>query len=762
MNLLVPQEDEYMSVTSLPSLRIAYLCLQATTEGQASHAHVHEVISGLRALGHSVDLFEPRYAGRKAPNALGRLIEFERIQRNLVRRLGEYDVLYVRGHPFALPTSLAAKRRGMVTIQECNGPYEDFAQAWPAARVVESSLAAMARRQFRDADGVIAVTPQLADWLREDTGQPNVTVVPNGANIDLFSPGRQRLEGLPEHYAVFFGSLQPWQGIDTILDAARDASWPSDLPVVIAGDGQLAADVRAAALQSPGRVIYIGRLQYDAVADLVSNALVSLIGFNTGQRTGGVSPIKLYESMAAGVPVIAANLPGQAEDISDAACGILVDPITPEAVAKAVAQIVDDPVTARAMGRRARAQAVDRHSWTARAGSTSEFMAAAWSSRSVPLAKSQGSPRIAYLSLQAVVDGQDTWAAVTEIISGIEQDGWTVDPYFPDYPHGVAPGAFGRVLEMSRVQLRLWRALSRYDALYVRAHPAAFPIAGIAHRRGIPVVQECNGPYEDLFIAWPSTRVGRPVFEQMQRYQYRIASAIVSVAEGLTEWLRAESANSHIVTNGNGANIETFRPDVPRFPGLPEQYAVFFGQFPAWQGIPALLEAVRSREWPDGLKLIFVGDGSMRPLIEDAVRALPERVGYLGRLPYEQVPQVASHSVVSFVPMVAPEREAKFSPLKLYESMACGVPVVASDTIGISEVVNEFDCGILVTPGDADAIVRATARLLADPDMARAMGARGHRAAVEHFSWRARARQRRVVIEEAIERESHERSAPIV
>jgi len=99
---------------------------------------------------------------------------------------------------------------------------------------------------------------------------------------------------------------------------------------------------------------------------------------------------------------------------------------------------------------------------------------------------------------------------------------------------------------------------------------------------------------------------------------------------------------------------------------------------------------------------------------------------------------------------VAPEREAKFSPLKLYESMACGVPVIASDTIGISEVVSETGCGILVPAGDATALTAATCKLAEDPALAQEMGRRGRVAAVERYSWRARSRQRRAVIEAAI------------
>ena len=359
---------------------------------------------------------------------------------------------------------------------------------------------------------------------------------------------------------------------------------------------------------------------------------------------------------------------------------------------------------------------------------------------------------IAYVSLQAVAEGQDTWAAVNEIVSGIESGGWTVDTYFPDYGTRTSPAATVRLRQMYGIQRRLAGRIGEYDALYVRAHPLAWRISALAQRRSVPVVQECNGPYEDLFIAWPSARLGRPLFEHLQRRQYRGAAAVISVAAGLTEWLIRDTGNPHVVTNGNGANVEVFTPDAPRRPGLPQTFAVFFGQFPAWQGIPTLLEAVQLASWPAGLKLVFVGDGALRPEIERLTSAMPDRVVYLGRLPYREVAEVAAHAAVSFVPMVAPEREAKFSPLKLYESMACGVPVIASDTIGISEVVNEHECGLLVAPGDAAGIVAATTRLLTNPELAREMGRRGRDAVVSNYSWRARADQRRQIIEAAIRR----------
>jgi Glycosyltransferase len=359
--------------------------------------------------------------------------------------------------------------------------------------------------------------------------------------------------------------------------------------------------------------------------------------------------------------------------------------------------------------------------------------------------------RIAYLSLQAVANGQDTWAAVTEVIKGWEADGWIVDRYFPEYPESGAPGRLGRLAEMWRVQRRLAAQVREYDAIYVRAHQMALPTARRAAALAVPVVQECNGPYEDLFIAYPRLRLGRPILDAMQRWQYRHASAIVAVAEGLTGWLKREAGHQRVYTIGNGANTGVFTPEAPRRPGAPERFAVFFGQFPAWQGISTLLEAAKLPAWPSGLPLVFVGDGAMRPDVEAAVVEMPGRVLYLGKLPYDEVAQVVAHAVVSFVPMMAPKRETLFSPLKLYESMACGVPVVASNVVGISEVVSEWQCGILFPAGDACAIAEATDRIVGDPVEAREMGHRGREAAVARFSWRARAAQRARVIESALQ-----------
>lgn len=360
--------------------------------------------------------------------------------------------------------------------------------------------------------------------------------------------------------------------------------------------------------------------------------------------------------------------------------------------------------------------------------------------------------RIAYLSLQAVAQGQDSWAAVNEIITCWEQAGWTVDRWFPTYAGTGSPGALARLTEMTRLQRALGRQLDRYDALYVRGHPMAYAASRAAFRTGVPVFQECNGTYEDLFIAWPATRWARPLFEHMQRAQYRDATLIFCGTEPQRSWLEAETGHNRVVVSPNGANHEIFTPAATKPEGLPERYVLFFGQFAEWQGIDVLIAAQADPAWPAGVELVFAGDGQRRPAVEAAARA-QETIHYLGRLPYEQLPGVIAHSLAATSPQnTASRAQAGFSALKLYESMACGVPVIGTDYPGVGDVIRRYDSGIVVAPGDAGALAAAVALLASDDALAARLGANGRSAVEREASWAARASQRRAEIERAVAR----------
>ena len=81
-------------------------------------------------------------------------------------------------------------------------------------------------------------------------------------------------------------------------------------------------------------------------------------------------------------------------------------------------------------------------------------------------------------------------------------------------------------------------------------------------------------------------------------------------------------------------------------------------------------------------------------------------------------------------------KDSKGSPVKLYEYMSCGRPVIATDNRGIGDVVAERGAGLAVSPHDAGAVAIAVNRILDDPDLGHEMGRRGREVVIRDFSWR--------------------------
>ncbi len=354
--------------------KLVYLSLQATSEGQAAHAHVNGIVDGLRERGWRVDLFEPEY-GATAPGPIGRLAEFARVQWHLCRDLSGAQSLYCRAHFAAVPSALVAWRRHVPVVHEVNGTWEDLFLAWPWTRRFGSLFIGLTRFQWRRADALVTVTEPLASWAERQAGDVPVEVVPNAADTRLFRPEAEARPGMPERYVVFVGALATWQGLPTLLDATSDPAWPKGVEAVIVGDGAERPAVEAAVAE--GRPVrYLGRVPHAEVPGIVSAAIAALSPQNAGggRSLTGLSPVKVYESLACDTPVIVTDYPGQSELVRDAACGIVVPAEDPAALARAVRELAAHPAKARAMGARGGQTVRQQHSWDARAAQTDRLL----------------------------------------------------------------------------------------------------------------------------------------------------------------------------------------------------------------------------------------------------------------------------------------------------------------------------------------------------------------------------------------------------
>lgn len=352
---------------------LKYLCFQVTREGQASHAHVHEIIEGLRSLGWSVELFEPRFGNREAPPALWRRMgEFAAVQIRLWRAFHDADALYVRANMPALPSVIWAKIHHIPTVLELNGSHDDALLAYPHLRPIAFCLRWMNRTCMSLADAVITVTPQLRDWVHSEIGEKPVYVIPNGANIDLFRSDAPCKLTLPAKFVVFSGVLARWQGIETLVEALEHPAWPPAVRLVVAGDGTERQRITDAA-QRTSRIVYLGRQPYTTIPGIIARSLAGISPQNTGlgrSLKGGLSPLKVFETLACGVPVIVTDFPGQADLVRNSRCGTVIPAEDPGALARAVAYIYEHPELSREMGGRGRAAVEREHSWQHNARAT--------------------------------------------------------------------------------------------------------------------------------------------------------------------------------------------------------------------------------------------------------------------------------------------------------------------------------------------------------------------------------------------------------
>ena len=357
--------------------RLLYLSLETPREGQAIFTHVHEIIDGLRVLGWRVDLIATKGGGASSGSSyLGRLSDYVGTQWRLIRRLGDADAVFMRSHFAGLPAALAARLRGVPVFQEINGRPDDIFVTYSWLGWFGPLIRALYAWQMAMAAHVFVVTDGLKGWAQAASGHTRVSVVTNGANIHLFNP-----DGPPSplagRYVAFVGGLVRWHGVQTMIAARRESAWPKDVRLIIIGDGVERRHLLD--LENDPGIHAPGRLPQDEAAAILRGALAALcvIEDPEGRSSTGVAPLKLFEGMACGVPVIVSELPFQADLVRSLQAGIVIPPGDPAALARAVAHLASDPGLARSMGANGANYVRTEASWQARAAQIGSVMTAA-------------------------------------------------------------------------------------------------------------------------------------------------------------------------------------------------------------------------------------------------------------------------------------------------------------------------------------------------------------------------------------------------
>ncbi|GAC1320637.1 MAG: glycosyltransferase family 4 protein [Thermoleophilaceae bacterium] len=233
---------------------------------------------------------------------------------------------------------------------------------------------------------------------------------------------------------------------------------------------------------------------------------------------------------------------------------------------------------------------------------------------------------------------------------------------------------------------------------------------------------------------------------QRQDRVLRSADLRVAVSDELAVELRrlAPWGATHVLPNG--VDAEAFR-HLPRRREARTQFDLprdahllgFVGSLRPWHGVELAIEALGAI--PDGV-LVVAGDGPVRGWLEGLARdrGVAERVRWLGQVPHDRIPALLAALDIALLPYPALDGFS-FSPLKLYEYLAAGVPVIASDIGQVRPLLEGGRLGQLVAPGDPAALALALERTLLDPAAARSVAAKAREAVLDDHSWDRRAQQ---------------------
>lgn len=289
------------------------------------------------------------------------------------RRLAEIrpDVVHLH-EPILLPLGVAAKATG--TVVAIYDAHEDAPrqarsvghnQNRPTYGWALSAAYAALVATARCLDGFVCATPEIASRFPADRR----VVVRNFPKLREFASAAQLPYDQRPAHVTYAGGISRTRGIREMVLAAERLPPPLGARFRLAGrfaPATLRREVEA--LSGWDRTDFLGWLGREELASELGRARVGLLPFHPQPNHVRALPAKLFEYMAAGLPVIASNFPLWRRLLEEHGCGVCVNPLDPDAIAEAVRELLNDPIGAEAMGRRGREAVRSAYNWDAEAG----------------------------------------------------------------------------------------------------------------------------------------------------------------------------------------------------------------------------------------------------------------------------------------------------------------------------------------------------------------------------------------------------------
>lgn len=367
--------------------RLAFVCADVGVPvfgNKGCSIHIQEILRQFQRRGFSIDLFAVRVGGKcpadltnvslhhfplgKNSDVGSREMAAMEVAGQIQQALslsGGFDLVYERYSLWSQAGSAFAAQHWVPCILEINSPLIDEQKRH---RHLENEKAAreIEQKVFGDCDSLIAVSPAVAQYIQQVCPNSSpISVISNGVDVDRFIPAEK---DQPSGLRIgFMGTLKPWHGLETLFQAFEQLHQRNpDARLVIIGEGPMRETLERS-LGGPGNSLsqaiqWKGLLPSAEIPAALRELDIAVAPY-PALDDFYFSPLKVFEYMSVGLPVVASGI-GQLKDIIDHGVdGLLVTPGQPEALLEALLQLSESAEDRRRLGARARQKAVSRYSW---------------------------------------------------------------------------------------------------------------------------------------------------------------------------------------------------------------------------------------------------------------------------------------------------------------------------------------------------------------------------------------------------------------
>ena len=368
-------------------MRIAYVCMDAGIPvygRKGASVHVQGIVAALLRAGHTVELFAARVGDDRPTWAEAVLLRRVHVDAalDLERRADwitgsnasictalaaarPFDAVYERYSLWSFGAMEYARDHGIPGILEVNAPLIDE-HTMHRGPLDRASAEYVARRVFSAATDIVAVSEEVADYVRQQPQALGKVIVEANGFDPMRFPAHDRNAAAPFTLG-FLGTLKPWHGIDILATVyAQVRQRIPDARLLIVGDGPERESLRTRLelIGAGDDIEFAGAVSPEHVSPWLARMDVALAPY-PADAPFYFSPLKVVEYMAAGVAVVASDI-GQIPSLVDhGVTGLIVPAGDAHACAAACLTLHKSPDVRRALGTAARAAAMSTRTWDA-------------------------------------------------------------------------------------------------------------------------------------------------------------------------------------------------------------------------------------------------------------------------------------------------------------------------------------------------------------------------------------------------------------